>query len=70
MDCKLGADLLCEAVQKVMGLKTVAIHSDKTQHERNRILKVRKLVEGAGSCGDGYRGQWFFFPALASVKSY
>ncbi|XP_041913748.1 probable ATP-dependent RNA helicase DDX59 [Alosa sapidissima] len=39
VDCKLGADLLCEAVQKVMGLKTVAIHSDKTQHERNRILK-------------------------------
>lgn len=51
VDCKLGADLLCEAVQKVMGLKTVAIHSDKTQHERNRILKVRKLVEGAGNCG-------------------
>ncbi|XP_012680817.2 probable ATP-dependent RNA helicase DDX59 [Clupea harengus] len=39
VDCKLGADLLCEAVQKVMVLKTVAIHSDKTQHERNRILK-------------------------------
>lgn len=40
VDCKLGADLLCEAVHKVMGLNTVAIHSDKTQWERNRILKV------------------------------
>lgn len=47
VDCKLGADLLCEAVQKVMGLKTVAIHSDKTQHERNRILKVRRVVDWA-----------------------
>ncbi|KAL6468663.1 hypothetical protein MHYP_G00221870 [Metynnis hypsauchen] len=37
--CKLGADLLCEAVQKVMGLNTVAIHSDKMQWERNKILK-------------------------------
>lgn len=40
VDCKLGADLLCEAVAKVMGLTTVAIHSDKSQMERNRILKV------------------------------
>ncbi|XP_063056911.1 probable ATP-dependent RNA helicase DDX59 isoform X1 [Engraulis encrasicolus] len=39
VDCKLGADLLCEAVGKIMGLKTVAIHSDKSQHERNKILK-------------------------------
>ncbi|XP_053094346.1 probable ATP-dependent RNA helicase DDX59 [Pangasianodon hypophthalmus] len=44
VDCKLGADLLCEAVHKVMGLNTVAIHSDKTQWERNRILKG--LLEG------------------------
>ncbi|KAL1023325.1 hypothetical protein UPYG_G00039260 [Umbra pygmaea] len=44
VDCKLGADLLCEAVVKVMGLKAVAIHSDKTQWERNRILKG--LLEG------------------------
>ncbi|XP_072516115.1 probable ATP-dependent RNA helicase DDX59 [Salminus brasiliensis] len=44
VDCKLGADLLCEAVQKVMGLNTVAIHSDKKQWERNRILKG--LLEG------------------------
>lgn len=39
VDCKLGADLLCEAVAKVTGLTTVAIHSDKSQRERNRILK-------------------------------
>ncbi|XP_028818226.1 putative ATP-dependent RNA helicase DDX59 [Denticeps clupeoides] len=44
VDCKLGADLLCEAVEKVLGLKTVAIHSDKSQHERNRILQG--LLEG------------------------
>ncbi|KAM8874271.1 putative ATP-dependent RNA helicase DDX59 isoform 2-T2 [Spinachia spinachia] len=44
VDCKLGADLLCEAVVKVTGLTTVAIHSDKTQRERNRIL--RGLLEG------------------------
>lgn len=40
VDCKLGADLLCEAVSKVTGLTTVAIHSDKSQWERNRILRV------------------------------
>ncbi|XP_051233383.1 probable ATP-dependent RNA helicase DDX59 isoform X1 [Dicentrarchus labrax] len=44
VDCKLGADLLCEAVAKVTGLETVAIHSDKTQWERNRIL--RGLLDG------------------------
>ncbi|XP_076007532.1 putative ATP-dependent RNA helicase DDX59 [Genypterus blacodes] len=44
VDCKLGADLLCEAVTKVMGLNTVAIHSDKSQWERNRILTG--LLEG------------------------
>lgn len=43
VDCKLGADLLCEAVAKVTGLSTVAIHSDKRQWERNRILRVRLL---------------------------
>ncbi|XP_053369100.1 probable ATP-dependent RNA helicase DDX59 [Clarias gariepinus] len=44
VDCKLGADLLCEAIHTVMGLNAVAIHSDKTQRERNRILKG--LLEG------------------------
>ncbi|RXM99411.1 putative ATP-dependent RNA helicase DDX59 [Acipenser ruthenus] len=40
VDCKLGADLLCDAIHKVMDLKTVSIHSDKSQIERNRILQV------------------------------
>ncbi|XP_029284938.1 LOW QUALITY PROTEIN: putative ATP-dependent RNA helicase DDX59 [Cottoperca gobio] len=44
VDCKLGADLLCEAVAKVTGLNTVAIHSDKSQWQRNRIL--RGLLDG------------------------
>ncbi|MGH0139528.1 UNVERIFIED_CONTAM: hypothetical protein FKN15_022117 [Acipenser sinensis] len=39
VDCKLGADLLCDAVHTVMDLKTVSIHSDKSQIERNRILQ-------------------------------
>ncbi|XP_029939948.1 probable ATP-dependent RNA helicase DDX59 [Salarias fasciatus] len=44
VDCKAGADLLCEAVAKVTGLTSVAIHSDKSQWERNRIL--RGLLDG------------------------
>ncbi|XP_072294435.1 probable ATP-dependent RNA helicase DDX59 [Eucyclogobius newberryi] len=44
VDCKLGADLLCEAITKVTELNTVAIHSDKTQWERNRI--IRGLLDG------------------------
>ncbi|KAM6963081.1 putative ATP-dependent RNA helicase DDX59 [Aplochiton taeniatus] len=44
VDCKLGADLLCEAVTKILSLNAVAIHSDKSQWERNRILKG--LLEG------------------------
>uniref|UniRef100_A0A3Q0RPP8 RNA helicase n=1 Tax=Amphilophus citrinellus TaxID=61819 RepID=A0A3Q0RPP8_AMPCI len=44
VESKLGADLLCEAVVKVTGLTAVAIHSDKTQWERNRIL--RGLLDG------------------------
>lgn len=44
VECKLGADLLCEAVAKVTGLTTVAIHSDKSQWERNRILRVRPVA--------------------------
>lgn len=46
VDCKLGADLLCEAVAKVTGLSTVAIHSDKRQWERNRILRVSPQRDG------------------------
>ncbi|XP_025998245.1 putative ATP-dependent RNA helicase DDX59 [Astatotilapia calliptera] len=44
VESKLGADLLCEAVAKVTGLTAVAIHSDKSQWERNRIL--RGLLDG------------------------
>ena len=50
VDCKLGADLLCEAVAKVMELNVVAIHSHKSQWERNRIL--RGLLEG------NFEGYW------------
>ncbi|XP_003410253.1 probable ATP-dependent RNA helicase DDX59 [Loxodonta africana] len=44
VDCKLGADLLSEAVQKVTGLKCISIHSEKSQIERKNILKG--LLEG------------------------
>uniref|UniRef100_A0A8C4L688 RNA helicase n=1 Tax=Equus asinus TaxID=9793 RepID=A0A8C4L688_EQUAS len=44
VDCKLGADLLSEAVEKVTGLKSVSIHSEKSQTERRNILKG--LLEG------------------------
>ncbi|XP_051899318.1 probable ATP-dependent RNA helicase DDX59 [Pristis pectinata] len=39
VDCKLGADLLSNAVQTITGLKSVAIHSDKAQCDRNQILQ-------------------------------
>ncbi|KAG8436566.1 hypothetical protein GDO86_007613 [Hymenochirus boettgeri] len=39
VDCRLGADLLCDAVCKVTGLECVAIHSDKSQMERTKILQ-------------------------------
>lgn len=38
--CKLGADLLSEAVQKITGLNSTSIHSEKSQIERKNILKV------------------------------
>uniref|UniRef100_A0A2K5U4W3 Probable ATP-dependent RNA helicase DDX59 n=1 Tax=Macaca fascicularis TaxID=9541 RepID=A0A2K5U4W3_MACFA len=44
VDCKLGADLLSEAVQKITGLKSISIHSEKSQIERKNILKG--LLEG------------------------
>ncbi|EHB03772.1 Putative ATP-dependent RNA helicase DDX59 [Heterocephalus glaber] len=44
VDCKLGADLLSEAVQKITGLKSTSIHSEKSQVERKNILKG--LLEG------------------------
>ncbi|XP_043341228.1 probable ATP-dependent RNA helicase DDX59 isoform X2 [Cervus canadensis] len=44
VDCKLGADLLSEAVQKITGLKSTSMHSDKSQMERKNTLKG--LLEG------------------------
>ncbi|XP_057626856.1 probable ATP-dependent RNA helicase DDX59 [Chionomys nivalis] len=44
VDCKLGADLLSEAVQKITGLHSTSIHSEKSQLERRDILKG--LLEG------------------------
>lgn len=44
VDCKLGADLLSEAVQKITGLNSTSIHSEKSQVERRDILKG--LLEG------------------------
>ncbi|XP_063796210.1 probable ATP-dependent RNA helicase DDX59 isoform X2 [Pseudophryne corroboree] len=38
--CRLGADLLSEAVHKITELECVAIHSEKPQSERTKILKV------------------------------
>ncbi|KAL2771081.1 putative ATP-dependent RNA helicase DDX59 isoform 4 [Daubentonia madagascariensis] len=43
VDCKLGADLLSEAVQKITGLKSISIHSEKSQVERKNILKVGRV---------------------------
>uniref|UniRef100_A0A8C5XDQ6 RNA helicase n=1 Tax=Microcebus murinus TaxID=30608 RepID=A0A8C5XDQ6_MICMU len=39
VDCRLGADLLSDAVQKITGLKSTSIHSEKSQVERKSILK-------------------------------
>ncbi|XP_077013463.1 putative ATP-dependent RNA helicase DDX59 [Tamandua tetradactyla] len=44
VDCKLGADLLSDAVEKITGLKSTSIHSEKSQIERRNILKG--LLEG------------------------
>lgn len=44
VDCKLGADLLSEAVQKITGLKSTSVHSEKSQPERKNILKVTPSV--------------------------
>ncbi|NP_001336730.1 putative ATP-dependent RNA helicase DDX59 isoform X2 [Homo sapiens] len=43
VDCKLGADLLSEAVQKITGLKSISIHSEKSQIERKNILKIGRV---------------------------
>lgn len=38
--CRLGADLLSEAVGKVTGLKSVSMHAEKSQAERRRVVQV------------------------------
>ncbi|XP_036210856.1 probable ATP-dependent RNA helicase DDX59 isoform X2 [Myotis myotis] len=43
VDCRLGADLLSEAVQKVTGLRSVSMHSEKPQAERRSILEVGRV---------------------------
>lgn len=40
VDCKLGADLLSDAVHKITGLQCAAMHSEKSQVERTDILQV------------------------------
>ncbi|XP_065410443.1 probable ATP-dependent RNA helicase DDX59 isoform X2 [Chrysemys picta bellii] len=40
VDCKLGADLLSDAVHKITGLQCISMHSDKSQSERTNILQV------------------------------
>ncbi|XP_064576336.1 probable ATP-dependent RNA helicase DDX59 [Zonotrichia leucophrys gambelii] len=39
VDCKLGADLLSDAVHKITGLQCTAMHSEKSQVERSDILQ-------------------------------
>ncbi|XP_073212890.1 probable ATP-dependent RNA helicase DDX59 isoform X1 [Lepidochelys kempii] len=39
VDCKLGADLLSDAVHKITGLQCISMHSDKSQTERTNILQ-------------------------------
>lgn len=38
--CRLGADLLSEAVQTVTGLRSVSMHSEKPQTDRTSVLQV------------------------------
>ncbi|KAM8816922.1 putative ATP-dependent RNA helicase DDX59 [Rhynchonycteris naso] len=58
VDCRLGADLLSEAVQKVTGLKSVSIHSEKSQMERKSVLEGlldgdHEVVVSTGVLGRG-----------------
>ncbi|XP_042298901.1 probable ATP-dependent RNA helicase DDX59 [Sceloporus undulatus] len=39
VECKLGADLLNDAVHKITGLQTISMHADKSQIERTTILQ-------------------------------
>ncbi|XP_078286554.1 putative ATP-dependent RNA helicase DDX59 [Rhinoraja longicauda] len=58
VDCKLGADLLSNAVHTITGLKSVAMHSDKAQCDRNKILQGllqgdHEVVVSTGVLGRG-----------------
>lgn len=58
VDCRLGADLLSEAVQKVTGLRSVSMHSEKPQAERKSILEgllsgAHEVVVSTGVLGRG-----------------
>ncbi|XP_072348185.1 probable ATP-dependent RNA helicase DDX59 isoform X3 [Scyliorhinus torazame] len=64
VDCRLGADLLSNAVHKITGLKTVAIHSDKAQCERNQIVQVGR----AGRLG--HRGTAITFVNNSSSRHF
>ncbi|XP_026527529.1 probable ATP-dependent RNA helicase DDX59 [Notechis scutatus] len=39
VECKLGADLLSNAVHKITGLQTTSMHAEKSQSERTAILQ-------------------------------
>ncbi|XP_013816725.2 probable ATP-dependent RNA helicase DDX59 isoform X2 [Apteryx mantelli] len=57
VDCKLGADLLSDAVHKITGLQCISMHSEKSQVERTEILqgllqeKYEVIVGRAGRLG-------------------
>ncbi|XP_044528734.1 probable ATP-dependent RNA helicase DDX59 isoform X4 [Gracilinanus agilis] len=58
VDCKLGADLLSDAVHKITGLRCISMHSDKSQIERTSILqglfqREYEVVVSTGVLGRG-----------------
>ncbi|KAM8805516.1 putative ATP-dependent RNA helicase DDX59 [Eudromia elegans] len=58
VDCKLGADLLSDAVHKITGLQSVSMHSEKSQVERTEILqgllqKKYEVIVSTGVLGRG-----------------
>ncbi|KGL78294.1 putative ATP-dependent RNA helicase DDX59 [Tinamus guttatus] len=58
VDCKLGADLLSDAVHKITGLQCVSMHSEKSQVERTEILqgllqKTYEVIVSTGVLGRG-----------------
>ncbi|NWX99185.1 DDX59 helicase, partial [Nothoprocta ornata] len=58
VDCKLGADLLSDAVHKITGLQCISMHSEKSQVERTEILqgllqKKYEVIVSTGVLGRG-----------------